>query len=57
MVWEIATVAVPSATLLVSLPVIIFGRDVHRLLAIGLCVFPTYLLFIGFMRLLSNTSP
>jgi len=40
-------VTVPCAALLVLLPVILFGRDVPRLLAIGLSFLPAYVGIAG----------
>ena len=46
-------VAVPCATLLVLAPVFLLGRDIPRLLAIGLSFFPAYAAVIGFGAALS----
>lgn len=41
-------VTAPCMILLTLLPVILFGRDVPRLLAIGLSVLPAYVAVAGF---------
>jgi hypothetical protein len=45
--WTIAEIAIPCATLLVLAPVFILGRDIQRLIAIGLSFFPAYIAVAG----------
>lgn len=45
--------AVPCAGLLVMVPVFLWGRDVTRLLAVGLCFLPCYVLICGVAALLN----
>lgn len=40
-------IVVPCATLLVLAPVFLLGRDIPRLLAIGLSFFPAYVAVVG----------
>jgi hypothetical protein len=40
-------VAAPCASLLTTLPVLLFGRDVPRLISIGLSFLPCYLAIVG----------
>lgn len=44
--WAIQA-ALPLAILLILLPVFLFGRDLPRLIAIGLSVLPCYLAAVG----------
>lgn len=46
-------VLLPCTALLVALPVFLLGRDIPRLLAIGLCILPGYVALAGFSDALS----
>ena len=51
--WTIAKIVIPCATLLVLAPVFILGRDIQRLIAIGLSFFPAYIAIAGIGSALS----
>lgn len=52
-VWTAVEIVIPCATLLVLAPVFLLGRDIHRLIAIGLSFFPAYVGFVGIGSALS----
>jgi hypothetical protein len=52
-VWTAVEIVVPCATLLVLAPVFFLGRDIHRLIAIGLSFFPAYIAVVGIGSALS----
>jgi len=54
--WTCLEVLLPCAVLLVLLPVFVFGRDVPRLLAIGLSFLPGYIAVAGVGAALSLWS-
>ncbi len=51
--WILAQLLVPVVALVILLPVILRGRDVPRVLAIGLSFFPAFLVITGFKEALS----
>ena len=51
--WTIAEISIPCATLLVVVPVFVLGRDIQRLIAIGLSFFPAYIAIAGIGSALS----
>lgn len=51
--WTIVEIVIPCATLLVLAPVFILGRDIQRLIAIGLAFFPVYIAIAGIGSALS----
>jgi hypothetical protein len=46
--WACVEVGLPCAALLALLPVVLFGRDIPRLLALGLSFLPAYVAVAGF---------
>lgn len=55
--WISLEILVPLAALLVLLPVFLFGKDVPRLLAIGLCVLPAFVAVMGIAAAISLCFP
>jgi hypothetical protein len=47
-VWAALMLAAPCAALLSTVPVLLFGRDVPRLISIGLSFLPCYVAIAGF---------
>jgi len=52
-VWTAVEIVLPCATLLALAPVFVLGRDIPRLLAIGLSFFPAYVAVVGIGSALS----
>lgn len=52
-VWTAVEIVIPCATLLVLAPVFFLGRDIHRLIAIGLSFLPAYVAVVGIGSALS----
>jgi hypothetical protein len=51
--WLLGVLGVPVAAIIALIPVIAVGRDVPRLLAIGLSVLPVYVVAVGLGQLFS----
>lgn len=56
-VWISLEILVPLAALLVLLPVFLFGKDVPRLLAIGLSFLPAFVAVMGIAAAISLCFP
>jgi hypothetical protein len=46
--WACVEVGLPCAALLALIPVVLFGRDIPRLVALGLTFLPGYVAVVGF---------
>jgi hypothetical protein len=52
-IWPALMVVAPCAALLSTVPVLLFGRDVPRLISIGLSFLPCYVAIAGFCDVFS----
>jgi hypothetical protein len=52
--FELLAVALPAIAIPTLMPVICMGRNVPRLIAIGLCLVPAYVLAVGCVQIITH---